>query len=122
MRQLQQKNRVCTTVVVSILLCFCAKALFSSDASNASLEAEHREEFVFSMLGGMPQQRCDSCLLHKPVSARTVVVEKGKAPVDPESGKVGIAHVYTEGKDIYDVMLNQVSDSAMGSIFSINLG
>ncbi len=34
---------------------------------------------------------------------------KGKAPVDPECAyKQGKAHVFFEGKDIYDVMLNQV--------------
>uniref|UniRef100_A0A0M3K9K2 Poly [ADP-ribose] polymerase n=1 Tax=Anisakis simplex TaxID=6269 RepID=A0A0M3K9K2_ANISI len=34
---------------------------------------------------------------------------KGGAAVDPECiEKVGVAHVYTEGKDIYDAMLNQV--------------
>ncbi|XP_075805450.1 poly [ADP-ribose] polymerase 2 isoform X3 [Microtus pennsylvanicus] len=35
---------------------------------------------------------------------------KGKAPVDPEcSAKVGKAHVYYEGDDVYDVMLNQTN-------------
>ncbi len=42
------------------------------------------------------------------LAVKTVVV-KGKAPVDPEcTAKLGTAHVFTEGKDIYDVMLNQV--------------
>lgn len=37
------------------------------------------------------------------------VLLKGKAPVDPEcTAKVGKAHVYFEGNDVYDVMLNQV--------------
>ncbi|CAG5896401.1 unnamed protein product [Menidia menidia] len=40
---------------------------------------------------------------------RTVVM-KGKAPVDPEcKAKLGKAHVYCEGKDVYDVMLNQTN-------------
>ncbi|XP_061587028.1 poly [ADP-ribose] polymerase 2 [Cololabis saira] len=40
---------------------------------------------------------------------RTVVM-KGKAPVDPEcKAKLGKAHVYSEGKDVYDVMLNQTN-------------
>ncbi|KAM9789662.1 poly [ADP-ribose] polymerase 2 [Neosynchiropus ocellatus] len=40
---------------------------------------------------------------------RTVVM-KGKAPVDPEcKAKVGKAHVYSEGSDVYDVMLNQTN-------------
>ncbi|KAG8596526.1 hypothetical protein GDO81_001957 [Engystomops pustulosus] len=38
---------------------------------------------------------------------RTILL-KGKAPVDPEcSSKLGKAHVYSEGEDVYDVMLNQ---------------
>jgi len=37
------------------------------------------------------------------------VVLKGKAPVDPEcTAKLKVAHVYYEGNDVYDVMLNQV--------------
>ncbi|KAM8961706.1 poly [ADP-ribose] polymerase 2 [Pelodytes ibericus] len=40
---------------------------------------------------------------------RTLVL-KGKAPVDPEcSSKLGKAHVYCEGDDVYDVMLNQTN-------------
>ena len=43
------------------------------------------------------------------ISVKTVVVSKGMAPVDPEcTAKQGVAHVFTQGKDIYDVMLNQV--------------
>ena len=42
------------------------------------------------------------------VAVKTVVV-KGKAPVDPEcTAKLKVAHVYYEGNDVYDVMLNQV--------------
>uniref|UniRef100_A0A3Q2CG68 Poly [ADP-ribose] polymerase n=1 Tax=Cyprinodon variegatus TaxID=28743 RepID=A0A3Q2CG68_CYPVA len=38
------------------------------------------------------------------------VVMKGKAPVDPEcKAKLGQAHVYCEGDDVYDVMLNQTN-------------
>ncbi|XP_013868462.1 poly [ADP-ribose] polymerase 2 [Austrofundulus limnaeus] len=40
---------------------------------------------------------------------RTVVM-KGKAPVDPEcKTKLGKAHVYNEGTDVFDVMLNQTN-------------
>ncbi|XP_035527134.1 poly [ADP-ribose] polymerase 2 [Morone saxatilis] len=40
---------------------------------------------------------------------RTVVM-KGKAPVDLEcKAKLGKAHVYCEGNDVYDVMLNQTN-------------
>ncbi|XP_069100419.1 poly [ADP-ribose] polymerase 2 [Pleurodeles waltl] len=42
-------------------------------------------------------------------SVKTLVMN-GKAPVDPEcKAKVGKAHVYNEGDDIYDVMLNQTN-------------
>uniref|UniRef100_A0A8C9JIC6 Poly [ADP-ribose] polymerase n=1 Tax=Panthera tigris altaica TaxID=74533 RepID=A0A8C9JIC6_PANTA len=42
-------------------------------------------------------------------SVKTLLL-KGKAPVDPEcTAKVGKAHVYCEGKDVYDVMLNQTN-------------
>lgn len=38
------------------------------------------------------------------------VVMKGKAPVDSEcKAKLGKAHVYNEGDDVYDVMLNQTN-------------
>lgn len=38
------------------------------------------------------------------------MVMKGKAPVDPEcKAKLGKAHVYSEGNDVYDVMLNQTN-------------
>lgn len=38
------------------------------------------------------------------------VVMKGKAPVDAEcKAKLGKAHVYCEGKEVYDVMLNQTN-------------
>ncbi|XP_068587726.1 poly [ADP-ribose] polymerase 2 [Cebidichthys violaceus] len=40
---------------------------------------------------------------------RTVVM-KGKAPVDSEcKAKLGKAHVYSEGNDVYDMMLNQTN-------------
>ncbi|KAF6728059.1 Poly [ADP-ribose] polymerase 2 [Oryzias melastigma] len=38
------------------------------------------------------------------------VVMKGRAPVDAEcKAKLGKAHVYSEGNDVYDVMLNQTN-------------
>ncbi|KAF6352020.1 poly(ADP-ribose) polymerase 2 [Rhinolophus ferrumequinum] len=41
-------------------------------------------------------------------SVKTLLL-KGKVPVDPEcTPKVGKAHVYCEGNDVYDVMLNQI--------------
>uniref|UniRef100_A0A7J8JZE6 Poly [ADP-ribose] polymerase n=1 Tax=Molossus molossus TaxID=27622 RepID=A0A7J8JZE6_MOLMO len=42
-------------------------------------------------------------------SVKTLLL-KGKAPVDPEcTSKVGKAHIYCEGNDVYDVMLNQTN-------------
>ncbi|XP_042331963.1 poly [ADP-ribose] polymerase 2 isoform X2 [Sceloporus undulatus] len=42
-------------------------------------------------------------------TVKTLIV-KGKAPVDPEcTAKLGKAHVYCEGHDVYDVMLNQTN-------------
>ncbi|XP_069507826.1 poly [ADP-ribose] polymerase 2 [Ambystoma mexicanum] len=42
-------------------------------------------------------------------SLKTLVLN-GKAPVDPEcTAKIGNAHVYCEGDDIYDAMLNQTN-------------
>ncbi|XP_052476232.1 poly [ADP-ribose] polymerase 2 isoform X2 [Carassius gibelio] len=38
------------------------------------------------------------------------VLMKGKAPVDPEcKAKIGKAHIYSEGADVYDVLLNQTN-------------
>ncbi|XP_042574578.1 poly [ADP-ribose] polymerase 2 isoform X1 [Cyprinus carpio] len=38
------------------------------------------------------------------------IIMKGKAPVDPEcKAKIGKAHIYSEGADVYDVMLNQTN-------------
>ncbi|XP_032480415.1 poly [ADP-ribose] polymerase 2 isoform X2 [Phocoena sinus] len=46
---------------------------------------------------------------NKQESVKTLLL-KGKAPVDPEcTAKVGKAHVYCEGNDVYDVMLNQTN-------------
>ncbi|XP_055393186.1 poly [ADP-ribose] polymerase 2 isoform X2 [Bubalus kerabau] len=45
----------------------------------------------------------------KQESVKTLLL-KGKAPVDPEcTAKAGKAHVYCEGNDVYDVMLNQTN-------------
>jgi len=41
------------------------------------------------------------------IVVKTIVV-KGRAPVDPECPAHSTMHVFTEGADIYDVMLNQV--------------
>uniref|UniRef100_A0A674MV82 Poly [ADP-ribose] polymerase n=1 Tax=Takifugu rubripes TaxID=31033 RepID=A0A674MV82_TAKRU len=49
------------------------------------------------------------CQTVKPEVVKTVVL-KGKAPVDSEcKAKLRKAHVYTEGNNVYDVMLNQTN-------------
>uniref|UniRef100_A0A8I3S2Q3 Poly [ADP-ribose] polymerase n=1 Tax=Canis lupus familiaris TaxID=9615 RepID=A0A8I3S2Q3_CANLF len=46
----------------------------------------------------------------KPGQSVKTLLLKGRAPVDPEcAAKVGKAHVYCEGSDVYDVMLNQTN-------------
>ncbi|XP_069114193.1 poly [ADP-ribose] polymerase 2-like isoform X2 [Argopecten irradians] len=42
---------------------------------------------------------------------RTVIVKKGIAPVDPECTLAGKAEVFTEGKEVWDCMLNQTNVS-----------
>jgi len=41
------------------------------------------------------------------ITVKTVVMS-GKAPVDSECPLLGKAHVFYEGNEIYDSMLNQV--------------
>lgn len=41
------------------------------------------------------------------IAVKTIVV-KGKAPVDPECAAHSTMHVFNEGNDLYDAMLNQV--------------
>ncbi|CAM9797730.1 unnamed protein product [Lampetra planeri] len=44
------------------------------------------------------------------VSMVKTIVMNGRAPVDPEcKAKLGKAHVYSEGNNVYDVMLNQTN-------------
>ncbi|KAI1901239.1 hypothetical protein AGOR_G00032250 [Albula goreensis] len=61
---------------------------------------------------GRSQKASGSAPADEPDSSEVVktVVMKGKAPVDSEcTAKLGKAHVYSEGEDIYDVMLNQTN-------------
>ena len=46
-------------------------------------------------------------------SVKTMVMS-GKAPVDVECPLQGKVHVYYEGSDIYDCMLNQVGAAYLG--------
>ncbi|XP_030631529.1 poly [ADP-ribose] polymerase 2 isoform X1 [Chanos chanos] len=61
---------------------------------------------------GKSEKASQNTLTHETDSKEIVktVVMKGKAPVDTEcKAKLGKAHVYSEGNDIYDVMLNQTN-------------
>ncbi|XP_047446376.1 poly [ADP-ribose] polymerase 2 isoform X2 [Mugil cephalus] len=58
---------------------------------------------------GGSKARVSQKLRKKKEVVKTVVM-KGKAPVDSECrAKLGKAHVYSEGNDVYDVMLNQTN-------------
>jgi len=52
-------------------------------------------------------------------TVKTLVV-KGRAPVDPECYTTNCMHVYAEGSDIYDVMLNQVCSPYLSSSRIVN--
>ena len=52
------------------------------------------------------------------ITATKTLIMKGKAPIDPEcTAKLNVAHVFDEGKDIYDCMLNQVSLDNQSFVF-----
>ncbi|XP_055393185.1 poly [ADP-ribose] polymerase 2 isoform X1 [Bubalus kerabau] len=56
------------------------------------------------------EDKQDVGLICLPSESVKTLLLKGKAPVDPEcTAKAGKAHVYCEGNDVYDVMLNQTN-------------
>ncbi|XP_072544606.1 poly [ADP-ribose] polymerase 2 isoform X2 [Salminus brasiliensis] len=60
--------------------------------------------------GGKSQKETKATPSEETDKVVKTVVMKGKAPVDSEcKSKLGKAHVYSEGSDIYDVMLNQTN-------------
>ncbi|XP_007438146.2 poly [ADP-ribose] polymerase 2 isoform X1 [Python bivittatus] len=74
-------------------------------------EADGGSQLNSSELDAVPAKRSQN-ELDAPASQEAVktLTVKGKAPVDPEcTAKLGKAHVYCEGDDIYDVMLNQTN-------------
>uniref|UniRef100_A0A6J0V640 Poly [ADP-ribose] polymerase n=1 Tax=Pogona vitticeps TaxID=103695 RepID=A0A6J0V640_9SAUR len=88
-----------------------------SDAAEAEEEGSQRGDSVLSAEAAVPTKKIRS-RVDAPVpqgdgdSTETVktLIVKGKVPVDPEcTAKLGKAHVYCEGDDIYDVMLNQTN-------------
>ncbi|XP_055007498.1 poly [ADP-ribose] polymerase 2 isoform X2 [Boleophthalmus pectinirostris] len=96
------------------------EGLESSDVANG-LDAEIKEEEEETEEPPAPKKRrgpnksqmkTNSAPKEEVKVEETVktVVMKGKAPVDSEcKAKLGKAHVYCEGKDVYDVMLNQTN-------------
>ncbi|XP_063074541.1 poly [ADP-ribose] polymerase 2 [Engraulis encrasicolus] len=74
-------------------------------------ETEEAEQPVAKKKRGGKSQKApkDECETETKEVVKTVVM-KGKAPVDTEcKAKLGKAHVYNEGNEVYDVMLNQTN-------------
>ncbi|ROL55166.1 Poly [ADP-ribose] polymerase 2 [Anabarilius grahami] len=86
-------------------------------AGNAPIKEEKEEEEEQPVSKRRKEGRSQKVNKAKPVVKEEceeevvkTVVMKGKAPVDPEcKAKIGKAHVYSEGADVYDVMLNQTN-------------
>ncbi|KAI4902056.1 hypothetical protein NFI96_027391 [Prochilodus magdalenae] len=84
--------------------------------STASIKKEEEEEEVPPAKKrrgrGKSQKETKAKPIEETESKEVVktVVMKGKAPVDSEcKAKLGKAYVYSEGNDVYDVMLNQTN-------------
>jgi len=87
-----------------------------SSKTDTSKQSSKTSSSKQSKTRGKSSAKCDSagksasCGVAQAESTVKTVVVKGCAPVDPEcTSKVGCAHVYAFGKDIYDVMLNQTN-------------
>ncbi|XP_041697233.1 poly [ADP-ribose] polymerase 2 [Coregonus clupeaformis] len=89
--------------------------LTQQDASPVQIKEEEMEEQPNAKKKrgeGRSQKKSKAMPVDEAESKEIVktVVMKGKAPVDSEcKAKVGKAHVYSEGNDVYDVMLNQTN-------------
>ncbi|XP_033838942.1 poly [ADP-ribose] polymerase 2 [Periophthalmus magnuspinnatus] len=91
----------------------CAAAMNGNNTENKQ-EEETEEEPASKKRRGQNRSQTKTKTVPKEEikveeTVKTVVM-KGKAPVDTEcKAKLGKAHVYSEGKDVYDVMLNQTN-------------
>lgn len=89
--------------------------LTQQDASPVQIKVEEMEEQPIAKKKrgeGRSQKKSKVMPMDETESKEIVktVVMKGKAPVDSEcKAKAGKAHVYSEGDDVYDVMLNQTN-------------
>uniref|UniRef100_A0A1A8FAE9 Poly [ADP-ribose] polymerase n=2 Tax=Nothobranchius korthausae TaxID=1143690 RepID=A0A1A8FAE9_9TELE len=73
-------------------------------------EEENEEQPTAKRRRGQSKSAAKTKEMPKEEEVVRTVVMKGKAPVDPEcKAKLGKAHVYSEGADVYDVMLNQTN-------------
>ncbi|XP_017327105.1 poly [ADP-ribose] polymerase 2 [Ictalurus punctatus] len=71
-------------------------------------EEEEEKPVTKKRRGGV--KKCEDTKETESKEVVKTVVMKGKAPVDVEcKHKLGKAHVYSEGNDVYDVMLNQTN-------------
>ncbi|XP_055722375.1 poly [ADP-ribose] polymerase 2 [Salvelinus fontinalis] len=87
--------------------------LTQQDASPVQIKVEEMEEQpIAKKKRGEGRSQKKSKVMHvEEMESKEIVktvVMKGKAPVDSEC-KAGKAHVYSEGNDVYDVMLNQTN-------------
>uniref|UniRef100_A0A8C2K3T0 Poly [ADP-ribose] polymerase n=1 Tax=Cyprinus carpio TaxID=7962 RepID=A0A8C2K3T0_CYPCA len=92
---------VCTCVWCCISICHrnLTLIIFHSQMRHITL---HKFQIDFNSFVFSP-----SCSEEEVVKT---IIMKGKAPVDPEcKAKIGKAHIYSEGADVYDVMLNQTN-------------
>ncbi|KAK2860775.1 hypothetical protein Q7C36_004941 [Tachysurus vachellii] len=78
-------------------------------SSGLRIEEEEEEKPVTKKRRGR-MKKCEPTEELDSKEVLKTMVMKGKAPVDVEcKAKLGKAHVYSEGNDVYDVMLNQTN-------------
>lgn len=76
------------------------------NASKRTLEEEEEEEKPTTKKRAVSKPTTE-----EKSSMKTVTTVAGQAPVDSACTNLqGKAHVYTENKDVFDCMLNQVND------------
>lgn len=86
-----------------------SKGSTRAKSGKVKVEPEEEEEEVEAKPATKSGSKTKSGARERP-AVKTVVMS-GKAPVDSECSLAGKAHVYYEGKDIYDCMLNQTNVS-----------
>ncbi|XP_006012127.1 poly [ADP-ribose] polymerase 2 isoform X2 [Latimeria chalumnae] len=91
-------------------------AVVANGSSTSSTQASGDAPTPAKRVCGSKVQKCSqspapgTSVQQESIETVKTLVMKGKAPVDPEcKAKLGKAHVYCEGEDIYDAMLNQTN-------------